>query len=145
MSIQNEERKIMNIVGGLERVIFLFYLIAKEVEQMIYSMKLNGMLHYIFPYDLWITSCYDFHSYSSVDLILLDSLRVDDWDSAQVELMRLQKQCKVMFHQSYAPKQSEKLKRSFLIVIEDEFISVVTKNISEDNAWILNSTFKTNQ
>ena len=45
---KNEERKIISMVGGLERVIFLFYLIVKEVEQMIYSMKLNNMLHYLF-------------------------------------------------------------------------------------------------
>ena len=48
LASKNEEKKIMSIVGGLERVTFRFYLIAKEVEQMLYSMKLNGMLHYLF-------------------------------------------------------------------------------------------------
>ena len=46
LASKNEERLIMSIVGGLERVAFRFYLIAKEVEQMIHSMKLNSMLHY---------------------------------------------------------------------------------------------------
>ena len=36
------------MVGGLEQVTFRFYLIPKEVEQMIYSMKLNGKLYYEF-------------------------------------------------------------------------------------------------
>ena len=41
------EKKIMSMVGGLERVTYRFYLIAKEVEQIIFSMKLNGMLHHL--------------------------------------------------------------------------------------------------
>ena len=43
-----------------------------------------------------------------------DSLRVDDWDSAQLEVMRLQEQDKVIFHQPYAPKHPEKTKRPFV-------------------------------
>jgi hypothetical protein len=48
LTYKNEEKQIMSMVRGLERVSFLLYLIAKEVEQMIYSMKLNDMLHYLF-------------------------------------------------------------------------------------------------
>ena len=42
------------MVGGLEWVTFLFYLTTKKVIQMIYSMKLNGLLHNLFNefYDL---------------------------------------------------------------------------------------------
>ena len=36
LTSKTKERKIMSMVGRLERVIFLFYLIAKEVEQIIY-------------------------------------------------------------------------------------------------------------
>ena len=41
LALKNEERKIMSMVGRLERVTFCFYLIAKEMEQMTYSMKFN--------------------------------------------------------------------------------------------------------
>ena len=43
LASNNEERKIMSMIGGLERVTYRFYLIAKKMEQMIYSMKLNGI------------------------------------------------------------------------------------------------------
>ena len=59
--------------------------------------------------------------------------------------MRLQEQGKVIFHQPYAPKHPEKIKRLFVVVIQDEFMRVVTKNFSNGNAWALDSTFKTNQ
>ena len=89
--------------------------------------------------------CYGFHSYSSSGLVLLDSLRVDDWDSVQVGMMRLQEQGKVIFHQPYPPKHPEKTKRPFVVVIQDELMRIVSKKISKGNAWALDSTFKTNQ
>ena len=95
---------------------------------MIYSMKLNGMLHY-FYFILWIPSYYGYYSYSSVDLVILDYLRVDDWDSAQVDVMRLQEQDKVIFYQPYAPKRLEKIKRLFVVDIKDECMRVVAKTI----------------
>jgi hypothetical protein len=78
-------------------------------------------------------------------LVLLDSLRVDDWNSAQVEVMRLQEQGKVIFYQPYTPKHPEKMKRPFVVVIQNDFMRVVAKNFSKDNAWALDSTFKINQ
>jgi hypothetical protein len=42
-------------------VTYRFYLIAKEVEQMIYSMKLNGMLHHlIFCFVNYFVLCVSF-------------------------------------------------------------------------------------
>lgn len=78
-------------------------------------------------------------------MVLSDSLKIDDWDSAQVEVMRLQEQGKIIFHQPYTPKYSEQTKRSFVVVIQDEFMRGVAKKNSKNNAWALDSTFKTNK
>ena len=78
-------------------------------------------------------------------MVLLDSLKVDDWDSAQVEVMRLQEQGKVIFHQPYVPKHREKTKRPFVVIIQDGFMTIVAKKFSKGNAWALDSTLKTNQ
>ena len=77
-------------------------------------------------------------------MVLLDYLRVD-WDYVQVEVMRLQELDKIIFHQSCAPKHSEKMKRPFVVVIQDEFMRDVTKKCFKGNAWALDYTFKTNQ
>jgi flagellar basal body rod protein FlgC len=61
-------------------------------------------------------------------LNLLDSLRIDDCDSARVKVMRLQED-KVIFNQLYAPKHPEKMKQPFVVVIQDKFIRDVTKKI----------------
>jgi len=50
-------------------------------------------------------------------VILIDALRVDDWDAANVEVIRLQKQGKVIFYQKYCPKHEYPKQRPFVVVI----------------------------
>ena len=55
---------------------------------MIYSIKLNGMLHCLF-FIFYKLLCVMIFILIQV-LVLLDFLRVDYWDSAQVEVIRVQ-------------------------------------------------------
>ena len=75
----------------------------------------------------------------------VDALRKDDWDAAQIEIMRLQAQKKILYYQPYAPKDENPRKRPFVVVIQDEFMRNSAKRFSGNNSWALDSTFKTNQ
>jgi len=75
----------------------------------------------------------------------VDALRKDDWDAAQIEIMRLQAQGKILYYQPYAPKNEDPRRRPFVVVIQDEFMRNSAKRFSGNNSWALDSTFKTNQ
>ena len=74
----------------------------------------------------------------------VDTLRKHDWDAAQVEIMRLQTQGKIIFYQPYAPKDKDVRKRPFIVVIQDDWMRDVGRRFSHGNSWALDSTFKTN-
>ena len=73
-----------------------------------------------------------------------DALRVDDWDAANVEVSRLQKQGKVIFYQKYSPMHEDLKQRPF-VVIQDDFMRTNAKRFSRGNSWAFDSTIKTNQ
>jgi hypothetical protein len=58
--------------------------------------------------------------------------------------MRLQIQGKVIFYQPYVPKDKDPRRKPFLVIIQDGGMRDVTKKFSHNNAWALDSTFKTN-
>ena len=74
----------------------------------------------------------------------VDALRKDDWDAAQIEIMRLQTQGKILFYQPYAPSDEDPRKRPFVVVIQEEFMRKSAQRFS-GISWALHSTFKTNQ
>jgi glutathione synthase/RimK-type ligase-like ATP-grasp enzyme len=80
---------------------------------------------------------------STCVVIHLDSLRKDNWDVAQVEVLMLQAQGKVIYYQPYVPKEKDPRKRPFVVVFQDDFMRRVTQRFSHGNSWALDSTFKT--
>ena len=78
-------------------------------------------------------------------VILIYSLCNDDWDVAQIEIMRLQEQGKVIYYQLYASTYENPQRRTFVVVIQDDFMRITTSKFSCNNSWALDSTFNTNQ
>jgi hypothetical protein len=78
-------------------------------------------------------------------MVIVDALRQDDWDAAQIEIIRLQSQQKVIYYQPYAPRHEDPRKKPFVVVIQDEFMNKMAKRFSTHNSWAFDSTFKTNQ
>jgi hypothetical protein len=78
-------------------------------------------------------------------LLCVDALRKDDWDAAQIEILRLQAQGKILYYQPYAPKNEDPRMRPFVVVIQDDFMRKSAQRFSGNNSWALDSTFKTNQ
>jgi hypothetical protein len=83
--------------------------------------------------------------WSTCDVIHVDSLCKADWDAAQVEVLMLEPQGKVIYYQPYAPKDKDPRKRPFVVVFQDDFMRSVAQRFSHGNSWALDSTFKTNQ
>jgi hypothetical protein len=79
------------------------------------------------------------------DWVCVDALRKDDWDAAQIEIINLQAQGKILYYQPYAPKDEDPKKRPFVVVIQDDFMRKSALRFSGNNSWALDSTFKTNQ
>lgn len=76
--------------------------------------------------------------------LLVDSLRQDDWDAANVELLHLQEQGKVIYYQPFDPNNKDRLKRPFIVVIQDDFMRECAMKFSMGKSWAFDSTFKTN-
>jgi hypothetical protein len=83
--------------------------------------------------------------WATLDMIHGNSLRKDDWDAAQADVLILQAQGKVIYYQPYAPKKKDCRKRPFVVVFQDDFMRSVAQRFSHGNSWALDSTFKTNQ
>jgi hypothetical protein len=83
--------------------------------------------------------------WSTCDVIHVDSLCKADWDAAQVEVLMLEPQGKVIYYQPYAPKDKDPRMRPFVVVFQDDFMRSVAQRFSHGNSWALDSTFKTNQ
>jgi hypothetical protein len=77
-------------------------------------------------------------------IFFVDALRIDDWDAANVEVIRLQEQGKVIFYQKYSPEHEDPRQRPFIVVIQDDFMKTNAKRFSSGNSWAFDSTFKTN-
>jgi len=91
---KRDAKKIQAMIGNMERPTHRFFIIPKEVKQLKYCMRINGkfcsnysisILHY------HLTKLIEFLMYKVICVACyVDALRKDDWDAAQVEIMRLQ-------------------------------------------------------
>lgn len=68
----------------------------------------------------------------------------DDWATMYVEVSNLQKQHKVVYFQPYNPTASDPKDRPFIVIFQDEWMLQMAKRFSKNNAWAIDSTFKTN-
>jgi len=78
-------------------------------------------------------------------IFAIDALRLDDWDVANVKVIRLQKQEKVIFYQKYSPEHEDPKQRPFVLVIQNDFMKTNAIRFLRGSSWALDSTFKTNQ
>ena len=98
-----------NKVTHVERVIFRFFMLTKEVQNI--ASKLN----------------------------VKKSIAVDDWTRMIREAYALKDQGKVAYIQPYIPT-----KQPFVLIIQDQWMLNMCMRLSKNNAWAIDSTFKTN-
>ena len=66
-------------------------------------------------------------------------IAVDDWVTMMQEAYALKDQGKVAYIQPYIPT-----KQPFVLIIQDQWMLNMCMRLSKNNAWAIDSTFKTN-
>ncbi|MCO5611756.1 hypothetical protein L7F22_066014 [Adiantum nelumboides] len=74
-----------------------------------------------------------------------DQIHDDDWATMYMEAKVLQNQGKVLYCQPYNPTASDPKDRSFILILQDEWMLEMGIRFSANNAWAIDSTFKTNK
>ncbi|MCO5554036.1 hypothetical protein L7F22_007562 [Adiantum nelumboides] len=104
----------INMASSEEQVTYRFFMIPKEIQMLAYNLRIKGRLG------------------------------SDDWSSMYKEALKLKEQQKVLHCQPYNPDAPEERDRPFILVIQDEWMLRMCMRFSSNNAWAINSTFKTN-
>ncbi|MCO5583846.1 hypothetical protein L7F22_037761 [Adiantum nelumboides] len=76
---------------------------------------------------------------------LTDQIHDDDWATMYMEAKVLQNQGKVLYCQPYNPTASDPKDRPFILILQDEWMLEMGIRFSANNAWAIDSTFKTNK
>ncbi|MCO5584014.1 hypothetical protein L7F22_037933 [Adiantum nelumboides] len=74
-----------------------------------------------------------------------DQIHDDDWATIYMEAKVLQNQGKVLYCQPYNPTASDPKDRPFILILQDEWMLEMDIRFSANNAWAIDSTFKTNK
>ncbi|MCO5601128.1 hypothetical protein L7F22_055247 [Adiantum nelumboides] len=110
----SKERIHMMKASILDRTIFIFFMIPKEIAMLSYQVRIQ------------------------------DRVTKDDWATMYAEALALQKQHKVLYVQPYNPNATDPKRRPFILVIQDEWMLEIALRFSQNNSWAIDSTFKTN-
>ncbi|KAI5064240.1 hypothetical protein GOP47_0020910 [Adiantum capillus-veneris] len=113
MSISKERFHMVN-ASELDRVIYRFFMIPKEVQMLFHQIRTRG------------------------------NFVGSKWGAMLAEALRLQELKKVIFVQPYSPQNPDENKRPFILLIQDEWMLQVALRFSCQNSWAMDSTFKTN-
>jgi hypothetical protein len=83
----------------------------------------------------------EIHNYAS-KLNLSKKLSNDDRSGMIMEARALTHEGKVLYVQLFNPGNNG---QSFVIIIQDNWMLQMCRNLSANNAWVIDSTFRTNQ
>ncbi|MCO5578720.1 hypothetical protein L7F22_032565 [Adiantum nelumboides] len=111
----SKERLLFERAPLLHRVIYRFFMIPKEVQMLSYKTRTADQIH------------------------------DDDWATMYMEAKVLQNQGKVLYCQPYNPTASDPKNRPFILILQDEWMLEMGIRFSANNAWAIDSTFKTNK
>ncbi|MCO5559589.1 hypothetical protein L7F22_013190 [Adiantum nelumboides] len=111
----SKERLLFERAPLLHRVIYRFFMIPKEVQMLSYKTRTADQIH------------------------------DDDWATMYMEAKVLQNQGKVLYCQPYNPTASDPKDRPFILILQDEWMLEMGIRFSANNAWAIDSTFKTNK
>ncbi|KAI5077831.1 hypothetical protein GOP47_0007655 [Adiantum capillus-veneris] len=98
----------------LDRTTFRFFMISKEVQQLAYSLRHEGRAS------------------------------GNDWSAMYMEALKLQAAGKVAYVQPYNPNALQDVNKTFVVIIQDDWMLQMCILFSQHNAWAGDSTFKTN-
>ncbi|MCO5564813.1 hypothetical protein L7F22_018481 [Adiantum nelumboides] len=114
MSVSKEKYHLER-AAMLDQTIFRFFMIPKEVQMLSYKKCIEGRIPN------------------------------DDWATMHIEVAALQKQQKVVvYFQPYNPTAQNPKDKPFILIIQDNWMLQMAKRFSFNNAWAIDSTFKTN-
>ncbi|MCO5569696.1 hypothetical protein L7F22_023412 [Adiantum nelumboides] len=111
----SKERLLFERAPLLHRVIYRFFMIPKEGQMLSYKTRTADQIH------------------------------DDDWATMYMEAKVLQNQGKVLYCQPYNPTASDLKDKPFILILQDEWMLEMGVRFSANNAWAIDSTFKTNK
>ncbi|MCO5568072.1 hypothetical protein L7F22_021767 [Adiantum nelumboides] len=111
----SKERLLFERAPLLHRVIYRFFMIPKEVQMLSYKTRTADQIH------------------------------DDNWATMYMEAKVLQNQGKILYCQPYNPTASDPKDRPFILILQDEWMLEMGIRFSTNNAWAIDSTFKTNK
>ncbi|MCO5566318.1 hypothetical protein L7F22_019995 [Adiantum nelumboides] len=74
-----------------------------------------------------------------------DQIHDDNWATMYMEAKVLQNEGKVLYCQPYNPIASDPKDKLFILILQDEWMLEMSIRFSANNAWAIDSTFKTNK
>jgi hypothetical protein len=101
------------------------------MDQLKYSIRINGKFFLKGSFEILQVICYIkiIFLLSHVYLVfIINKCFTERWlDAAQVKIMRLQVQGKVIFYQPYVHRDKDPRKQPFVVVIQDEWMRDVIR------------------